>query len=106
MARPTLTASDKEKSALQTTAEMMQNIVITTHPVVITAVQRKANIGNFETVDIYAAVAIPCPDLDVSDPTTLEAALSAVIERGFHIASGETAARYRLVKASLEKPKT
>lgn len=106
MARLATTASDKEKSALETTAEVIQNIVITTSPVVITAVQRKANIGNFETIDIYMAIAIPQNDLDITDKETLEQALSAAAEQGFALVAKETASRYHLVKDSLKKERT
>ena len=40
---------------------------MTTNPVVITAVQRKANIGNYETIDIYCAVSLPLVGADIYD---------------------------------------
>ena len=42
-------ASDKQGDAMTTTNSVMTNVVISTDPVIITAVQRKVNIGNYET---------------------------------------------------------
>ena len=46
MARLSDGAADKQNDAADTTAKVMSNVTITSEPVVITAVQRKANIGN------------------------------------------------------------
>lgn len=101
MAKINSNASDKENnSAIEKTTSIMSSISITTDPIVITAVQRKANIGNFETIDIYMAVAIPQPNLDISDPEALSEALSKAAETGFTIASRETSQRYKLIKES------
>jgi hypothetical protein len=102
MAKVNSTASDKQTDALTTTTNMLPSVTITTSPVVITAVQRKANIGNFETIDIYMAVAMPAPDLDLTDKDELERALTTAAEYGFSMAARETAQRYHLVKDSIK----
>ena len=93
-------AIDKTKDALQVTSDVMQNISITTDPVVITAVQRKANIGNFETIDVYAAVAMPLRG--ALDGDTLNEALATAFEKGFSLVATETASRYHKIKESLK----
>jgi hypothetical protein len=101
MAKINSNASDKENnSALEKTSAVLGSLSLTTDPVVITAVQRKANIGNFETIDIYMAVAIPQPGLDVTDAEALSEALAKAAETGFTIASRETSQRYKLIKES------
>jgi hypothetical protein len=102
MARLANTASDKQTSALEKTSDLMQNITITTNPVVITAVQRKANIGNFETIDIYMGVAMPQSLLDVTDAASMEKALTEAAEFGFSVAAKETGKRYHVIKDSLK----
>lgn len=96
MARLNANADDKENSALEKTSKMMENIVITTNPVVITAVQRKVNIGNYETVDVYMGVAIPI-ELE-TDEVLLHEAISKAAEKGFKMASYETGIRYKNIK--------
>lgn len=101
MAKVNSNASDKENnSAIEKTSNLLGSLSLTTDPVIITAVQRKANIGNFETIDIYMAVAIPQPGLDVSDTEALSEALSKAAEVGFTITSKETSQRYRMIKES------
>lgn len=100
MAKVNSPAIDKTKDAVQVTADVMQTVALTTDPVVITAVQRKANIGNFETIDVYAAVAMPLRGaLDGQD---LNDALTAAFEQGFSLVATETATRYHKIKESLK----
>jgi hypothetical protein len=100
MAKINSPAIDKQKDALEITAELMQNVSITTDPVVITAVQRKANIGNFETIDVYAAVAMPLRG--ALDGAEINAALAQAFEDGFSLVARETAERYHKIKESLK----
>lgn len=102
MARLANTASDKQTSALEKTSDMMPSVTITTNPVVITAVQRKANIGNFETIDIYMAVAMPTSMEALVDADALETALTQAAEFGFSVAAKETGKRYHVIKDSLK----
>lgn len=98
-------ASDKEQNTPDTTVNTT-NVTMSTDPVVITAVQRKANIGNYETIDIYMSVAIPQPGLDVTDKEALREALEQAADFGFGVVSRETGVRYKAVKeAAKDKPK-
>ena len=76
----------------------MSDTLTITKPTIITGVQRKVNIGNFETVDVYCALALP---VDVQMPLgseELREVLSEVVAEGFRTASIETGSRYTEVK--------
>lgn len=95
-------ASDKQNDAMTSTSNVISSLAITTDPIVITAVQRKVNIGNFETIDLYMAVVVPQPELDVLDKDALVAGITKAAELGFNIASKGTGDRYLAVKESLK----
>lgn len=101
MAKLSTNASDESKSLDDHMTEVMSSLVVTTQPVVVCGVQRKANIGNYETIDIYCAVAIPVTVADQLDLGELTESLSDVAKAGFHFASSETLTRYKIVKESL-----
>ena len=67
-------------------------------PVFICGVNRKANIGNFENIDVYSAVVLPLPDAVGADAEELRATVAAAAELGFEIVSTETFQRYDLIK--------
>ena len=98
MAKINSNASDKQNDAMTTTSNLLDSITVTTNPVVITAVQRKANLGNFETLDIYMAVAIPQSDLANMDEATLRESLEKAADFGFSVVGKETGDRYRSIK--------
>jgi hypothetical protein len=95
-------AADKRNDAADTTAKVMSNVTITSEPVVITAVQRKANIGNYENIDIYVGLAIPQTSLDLTNKEALQQGLMEAVEFGMSIAARETADRYHKIKDSLK----
>lgn len=95
-------ASDKQNDAMSTSAELMQNLVVTTNPVVITAVQRKANIGNYETIDLYMAVALPLSVVDAYDGDALTDALNTAADQGFSLVAKATGDRYVAIKESIK----
>jgi len=95
-------ASDKQQDAMTTTTNLMQNISISSDPVVITAVQRKANIGNYETVDIYMAVAIPQKDLNLLDKEMLKEQLAEAADYGFSVVAKTTGEKYLAIKESIK----
>jgi len=72
-------------------------------PQYFAGVGRKANVGNYETIDVYSAIAIPMGvtvgDLD-RESLRLIAAEAATL--GFEIVSSETWARYSLIKEMQE----
>lgn len=98
MPRFTETAIDRQDDAFSTTTHMMDELI--QKPTVIVAVQRKANIGNFETIDLYAAVALP---LNVKgDYSFINQILVDAIDKGFAIVSEETGERYRKIKETIK----
>ena len=82
--------------------EGLANISITTKPVVIVGVQRKANIGNFENIDVYAAVALPVDVPLFSSPEQLTQALRDAADYGFQLVGTATAERYNTIKEKKE----
>ncbi len=96
---PKIARDDNERSLSEDMTPHFANISITTKPVLITGVNRKANVGNFETVDVYAGLAIPI-DIDITDNMEL---LAEMVEQaanyGFALTSKEVADRYHKIKS-------
>jgi hypothetical protein len=91
-------ASDKAHGNIGDTVNtMLSEVATTSSPVVIAGVQRKANIGNFETIDIYCAAAFPIDATNLNQEELMEK-MSAKIEELFHLTSKETGERYTLIK--------
>lgn len=83
----------------ETVEKALANIAVSTNPVVICGVNRKVNIGNFETIDIYAGVALPLKaEVDPEDMESLKEVLERVAENGFYLVSNEANKRYSLIK--------
>lgn len=78
--------------------QTLANIVVTTQPVVICGVNRKVNIGNFETVDVYAGVALPLGSVSIEDQAQLREVLTQAAAMGFELVSREANERYNLLK--------
>lgn len=93
-------AGDKQQDAFATTTQLMENIV--SEPTVITAVQRKVNVGNYETIDLYMAVAVPLKNVDATDKESLSQALSDAATYGFNLVAKETGDRYVAIKESIK----
>ena len=91
-------ASDKAHGDLGDTVNtMLSEVATSSSPMVIAGVQRKANIGNFETIDIYCAAALPINAQGLSEEAVMEL-MSSKIEELFHLTSRETGERYTLIK--------
>lgn len=73
-------------------------IQVSTTPVLVCAVSRKINIGNFETVDIYSALSIPLANGSWEEKEKLEEYVRNAAEFGFGLVSQETGSRYSLIK--------
>lgn len=73
-------------------------ISISTNPVFICGVNRKVNIGNFENVDVYAAISLPLSNLSLDDKEALSEAVKEAAAYGFGLVSRETGERYQLIK--------
>jgi hypothetical protein len=102
MAKINSNASDKQNDAMTTTTNALGNLSITTSPIVITAVQRKANIGNYETIDLYMAVALPQSDMDLLDQDALTDSLTKAADYGFSLVAKATGDRYVSIKESIK----
>lgn len=101
MTRKTQEAVEKTQDDLQTkTQEFMSQITVATQPVVVTGVQRKINIGNYETIDIYCAVSMPQEAVDTQDKEAFAKIVKEAAEVGFYITSQEVSSRYDLIKES------
>jgi len=74
------------------------DIALTTSPVLICGVNRKVNIGNFENVDVYAAISLPLENLSFEDKEALSEAVKEAATYGFGLVSRETGERYQIIK--------
>lgn len=99
MARNTQEAIEKTADDLETKLEpFIPEITVSTKPTVICGVQRKVNIGNYETIDIYCAVSIPQEAVDPKDHAALEEMVKNAAEIGFHLTSSEVMNRVKYIK--------
>lgn len=78
-------------------AEAVERLLMTV-PVMICGVNRKANIGNYETVDVYAGVTLPMPEAVGASPERLREIVAETAELGISMAAKETADRYTAIK--------
>lgn len=83
----------------------LPTISITTSPVWICGVNRRANLGNWEHIDIYGGLALPTPGVSIEDVEALREMVIYAAEIGFNIASQETYQRYNLIKESQKNPR-
>lgn len=106
MAKLTNNAKDEQEDSLPAKIkDLISNISITTDPVVICGVSRRASLGNFEHIDIYAGVALPVSGLNLEDREHLTGVLMEAAETGFNITSSETYQRYALIKDAQRPPR-
>lgn len=61
-------------------------------------VQRKVNIGNFESIDVYCAASIPVEIEDLSDLEEIESKINDAMENLIYLTSKKTAEKYTLIK--------
>ena len=99
---PKITKSAQEQSTDspidQVVSSLAGEITVSTNPVFICGVNRKVNIGNFENVDVYAAISLPLSDLSLEDKEALSEAVREAASYGFGLVSKETGERYQLIK--------
>lgn len=71
----------------------------TSMPVVVASVNRKVNVGNFESIDVHTSLTMPVDALPQEVPLDeFKEAVSEALELGFNIASKETNQRYAAIK--------
>jgi len=68
------------------------------YPVMVSGVNRKINIGNFENIDVYSGLAVPVMAFPHEDLEAFKEATEAAAELGFNIASKQTGERYQMLK--------
>lgn len=68
-------------------------------PIIFAGVNRKVNIGNFETIDVYAGTAMPA-SLAAELSEELAQTLAKAVDNGFAFASKETYKRYDAIKSA------
>lgn len=78
--------------------QSLESLSITTEPVLISAVSRKVNIGNFETIDVMSALSLPLPGASIEDKEALKEMVIMAADLGFDLTSSETGQRYQLIK--------
>jgi hypothetical protein len=94
---PKISKDEGEHTLADDLAPHVASIALTTKPVMVCGVNRKVNIGNFETVDVYAGISIPM-DVDPTNAEALQAALEDAARLGFAMVSKEASERYWLIK--------
>jgi len=107
MPKNTLNAQEQETASgiAEAVKQSMGSIAVTTSPVVICGVNRKANLGegSYENLDVYSGVAIPLNGVSVEDMDELQEAITKASEFGFYITSKETYERYNAIKEAQEE---
>lgn len=102
---PKISKSAQEQSSSDSPIDNVSSIIagevsLTTSPVLICGVNRKINIGNFENIDVYAAISIPLPNASFEDREALSLIVADAAAYGFSVVSRETGDRYSLIKES------
>jgi|688.fasta_scaffold1960889_1 hypothetical protein len=99
---PNISKNAKEQTQnsplTETIEQSLASISVSTVPVFICGVNRKANIGNFENIDVYSGLALPLTGESFDDLESLHEAIQKAAEVGFAITSSETFQRYSLIK--------
>lgn len=93
-------AKDQEDSSAieKAVKENLQQLSVTTTPVMIVGVNRRASLGNYEHIDIYSGIALPMVGASLDDPEALSRAIKDAAETGFKETSRETFDRYAVIK--------
>lgn len=103
MTRKTQEAIEKTEDALDKKLEpFIGEITVATKPVVITGVQRKINIGNYETIDIYCAISLPQDEIDPKNREAIEQMVKEAAEIGFATVSKEVFDRFQFIKNAMK----
>lgn len=100
MPKITKTALDQsiDSPVDQAVSAIAGDITISTSPVLICGVNRKVNIGNFENVDVYAAISLPLNSASIEDKEALSVIVQEAAAYGFSLVSKETGERYQIIK--------
>lgn len=94
---PKIPHDEGQRNLADDLAPHAPQLALSTQPVLVCGVNRKVNVGNFETVDVYASVALPMA-VDPHDHEALTAALEECARVGFALVSKEASDRYWHIK--------
>ena len=99
MPRTSKTAADESNdSHLPTAVENAAGtIILSPNPVLIVGVNRRASLGGYEHLDIYAGITLPI-NASPEDIEGFSEAAKEAANQGFAIVSKETFERYNLIK--------
>lgn len=98
-----LTAQEQSENPPQTIEQLFEQLIKMSSfvPVMICGVNRKANVGGFENIDVYNAITVPVMyDITSNDYLEFKRATEEAAKIGFAIASKETNDRYTVIKAN------
>lgn len=71
----------------------------TSFPTLVASVNRKVNVGNYESIDVHCSITVPVDGLPQEwDFETFKEMVSQAAELGFDICSKETGQRYTAIK--------
>lgn len=97
MAKINTNAKDEAVSDIETAAmEVVKGSI--PFPMMICGVTRKINIGDYENIDVFNAIAVPIMEFPQDDLDAFKQAAMDAAELGFAITSGETGKRYNTIK--------
>lgn len=98
-------AGEETRESFITEEMQIHTPMIAVSPTVMVTcgVNRKVNTGNYENIDIYAAVTLPVPEAHIGNLEELKQWIVDVTEIGFGLASKETGERYLLIKKALRE---
>lgn len=109
MPRVTKTAQehDADSAIAKAVEETLASVAVTTSPVVICGVNRKANLGGgtYENIDIYFGLTLPLVGVSTEDMETLVEAINTAADAGFAITSKVTYDKYNSIKEAQKKPR-
>jgi hypothetical protein len=78
---------------------VIPQIVIGSTPMFVASVLRRANVGNFEHIDVSATLALPIPiDISQEDIEVLRQAVKDTASEAFTNAAREASSRYNDIK--------
>lgn len=102
---PKINQSAQEKSDDSAAYTALQSGAIpesskhTSFPTIVASVNRKANVGNFESIDVHCSITMPVDGLPQEmDLDSFKQVVADAAKLGFDIAAEETGQRYTSIK--------
>jgi len=89
---------------IQEFERVLPNIVVSGVPILTSGINRKINIGNYENIDVFAAISLPLPETSLEEVEALKEIVAMAAELGFSMMAKEINARYAAIK-ELQSPR-